>query len=304
MTGTARSVRRVLVTLVLLAAAGTASLTAVSSGAVSAAPASAVTETDACGYVRYKPSGVPWACTFVDNFAGSTLDVAKWIAQQTELTGFRTGRTCYVASPANIAVGDGVLRLSALENGWFVCKNPLRDFRTRYTGGMVGTRGNFSQAFGRFEVRAKYPIARTSGLHGGFWMYPRTHLYGTWPASGEIDVAEWWSNDPTLVLPSLHFLGRDPLEHSGWGCRVGDVSAFHTYAVEWYRSFMRFLIDGQECWRTSWTPTAPLVAPQPFDHPFSLILNMGVGTSSGANKITSRTPFPSRYVVDYVKAWR
>jgi len=297
--------RRLLAAAALFITAGTASLPVVApaDGAASA-PVRAAVESDACGPARLKVDGTPWTCTFVDNFAGSDLNTDKWTVQRTASTGFRTGKTCYTASPKNVSVRDGLLHLVAVKGAWFTCKNPLGNFGTRYTGGMVGTRGNFSQTYGWFEVRAKYPAARVSGVHGGFWMYPLDLDYGTWPSSGEIDVAEWWSSDPTLVLPSLHYDGRDPDRDSGWDCRVADVSTFHTYAVEWWRTAMRFSIDGQVCWSPSWTPEAPLVAPQPFDQPFSMILNMGVGTSTGTNKITWRTPYPATYVVDYAKAWR
>ncbi|KAA1428895.1 glycoside hydrolase family 16 protein [Nocardioides antri] len=297
-----RDVRRLLAGFALVAAAGLAPFETVATEGAAATSATALS--DACGPALTKPDGSRWSCTFVDNFGGNALNPDRWVVQETARTGFRTGRTCYTASSRNVSVRDGELHLVADEGRWFTCRNPLRNFATRYTGGMVGTRGHFSQTFGRFEVRARYPGARTSGLHGGFWMYPLSHKYGAWPASGEIDVAEWWSSDPTLVLPSLHYTGRDHNHDSGWGCRVPDVSNYHTYAVEWLRTTMRFLIDDQRCFSRSWTPDSPLVAPQPFDHPFSMILNMGVGTSTGTNKVTSRTQFPGRYVVQYAKAWR
>jgi beta-glucanase (GH16 family) len=135
-------------------------------------------------------------------------------------------------------------------------------------------------------------------------MYPLDNAYGPWPASGEIDVAEWWSVDPTLVMPSLHFYGRDFHVDSGWGCRVANPSVFHTYTVEWFPTGFNFSIDGTPCFTRTPTPNEPLVAPQPFDQPFSMILNMGVGTASGTNTVSSATPLPATYTVDYAKAWR
>ena len=111
-------------------------------------------------------------------------------------------------------------------------------------------------------------------------------------------------NDPTLVLPTLHYRGRSFHADSGWDCRVDDVSEFHTYAVEWFPAVIRFLVDGEVCFARSWRPSPPQVAPQPFDRPFSMILNMGVGTASGTNPVTAETPLPATFTVDYVKAWR
>ncbi|WP_183095945.1 glycoside hydrolase family 16 protein [Nocardioides stalactiti] len=274
-------------------------------GSPAAAPAAADVTFDACGVVTTKADGSPWTCSFVDDFDGTTLDPAKWIVQDTVKTGFRSQQTCFTATERNVKVADGVLALTAQDEGAPInCKNFMGDFWTRYTGGMVGTKGKFSQTFGRFEVRAKLPAATTSGLHGGFWMLPIANKYGVWPNSGEIDVAEWWSADPSLVLPSLHYRGRDFNADSGWGCRITDLTGFHTYTVEWAPTGFSFAIDGTVCFTR--TPTTPLglVAPAPFDQPFSMILNMGVGMPTGTNKTTASTPFPAAYEVDYAKSWR
>jgi len=255
---------------------------------------------DECGPLIRKPNGRTWSCTFADNFGGNALNRSKWITQRTAETGFRTERTCYRDSPENIAVARGKLVLTTRKGPWVNCRFRLRWLRTRFTGGMIGTRGKFSQTYGRFEVRAKFPAATEAGLHGGFWMYPVNHTYGGWPASGEIDVAEWWSYDPTLVLPSLHFNARDPEVDSGWDCRVTDSAAFHTYTVVWRPAVIRFFIDGSLCFARTPTPDSPQRRPQPFDHPFSMILNMGASTSG----LSWRTEFPAALVVDYAKAWR
>jgi beta-glucanase (GH16 family) len=259
---------------------------------------------DACGPELAKPGGGTWQCSFVDEFNGTELDTDTWITQDTVRTGFRTGHTCYRGA-GNVAVRSGTLLLEARDEGAPVdCSNRYGRFVTRYTGGLVGTRGNFSQTYGRFEVRAKFPTARTPGVHGAFWMYPPSPTYGPWPASGEIDVAEWWSNNPTLVLPTLHYNGSSFHADSGWSCRVADVSAFHTYTLEWYPTGMRFFIDGTTCYGRMWAPEPPLVAPQPFDQPFSMILTMGVGTVTGTNTVSPATELPATFVVDYAKAWR
>jgi beta-glucanase (GH16 family) len=257
---------------------------------------------DACGNLLVKDDDSTWACSFVDNFDGQALDTTKWIVQQTKLTGFKTDETCYVNSPDNIEVRDGELLLTARAASQSLnCDNPYGAYSTPYTGGMVGTRGKFSQTYGRFEVRAKFPTATVAGLHGGFWAMPASNTYGVWPASGELDIAEWWSNAPTHALPTLHYAG-DSLDDTGWNCRVSTPSSYHTYTMEWYPDVIRFFIDGTMCFERSWTPDG-LTAPQPFDRPFSMILNMGVGTLSGVNQVSAATPLPGTYTVDYAKVW-
>jgi beta-glucanase (GH16 family) len=135
-------------------------------------------------------------------------------------------------------------------------------------------------------------------------MNPVENTYGRWPESGEIDIAEWWSSKRHHWLPSLHFNGRVKERDTGWDCRVRTPSRFHTYTLVWERKVMRFSIDGKQCFARRWRPEPPQVAPQPFDHPFSMILNMGVGKRVGKQRVTTETEFPARYVVDYAKAWR
>ncbi|MEZ0581098.1 family 16 glycosylhydrolase [Nocardioides sp. MH1] len=300
---TPRTLRRALAATALVTIAAVAPLADDTATADSARTAPALAA-GACGPVIPKGDGTTWTCTFADAFDGTALDTDTWIVQDTRRTGFTVGKTCFTSSPDNVRVRDGHLILVAREGRTINCRSPKGFFSTRYTGGMVGTRGSFSQAYGRFEVRAELPAGGGPGLHGGFWMNPLDMAYGPWPASGEIDVAEWWSSDPTLVLPSLHYNGRDPQADSGWGCRVTDQTAFHTYTLEWLRTVMRFSIDGDLCFARSWTPDAPQQAPQPFDRPFSMILDMAVGPATGTNKVSWRTPFPGSLVVDYARAWR
>ncbi|WP_188113238.1 glycoside hydrolase family 16 protein [Nocardioides humilatus] len=298
----AAAARRLMVVAVLV---GIAALVAPATAPASEPPSPRIAhragdERDRCGPLIVKPSGRTWECTFVDNFSGTTLDSERWMTQRTTQTGFRTERTCYTDSPDNLALSDGTLVLTARKGRMVNCHFGAALLRTRYTGGMIGVRDRYTQTYGRFEVRGKFPATQDAGVHGGFWMYPRDDTYGRWPSSGEIDVAEWWSSDPTLVIPSLHFDGRDPDVDSGWDCRVEDVSAFHTYTVVWRRKLIEFSIDGVPCFSRSWDPDSPLRQPQPFDHPFRMILNMGVSASTA----TRHTDFPAPYVVDYVKAWK
>lgn len=293
--------RRAFVVSVMLAVAAIAPVQAATGG--SSASAAEVTS-DACGQIVAKPDGSAWACSFFDEFNGRSLDAAKWGVQETAVTGFRSGLTCYSASDKNIRVRGGALELVALKlPGRSTCSSPSGDFTTPYTGAMIGTRGRFSQTYGKFEVRAAFPTARTSGVHGAFWMNPLWQTYGAWPHSGEIDIAEWWSSDPTLALPSLHYAGRDPLLDSGWDCRVTDPSEYHTYTLDWQPTGLSFFIDGTLCFTRAPEPDAPLAAPAPFDHPFSMILSVGVGGPTGFNAVDGSTPLPATYRVDYVKAW-
>ncbi|MEZ0581096.1 family 16 glycosylhydrolase [Nocardioides sp. MH1] len=300
--------RCALVGALLLGCVGLAPATDTALGApppdrVATARAGATSE-DACGPRIARPGGRSWTCSFADDFRGIRIDGRKWVVQDSALTGFHTGQTCYTRHASNVLVRRGTLRLTARTVEPFRCGRLPRAFHTRYTGGMIGTKGKFSQAFGRFEVRARFPEGDRSGIHGGLWMYPVDLTYGAWPESGEIDVAEWWSSEPTQVIPSLHYDGRKRSVDSGFDCWVSTPTRFHTYTLVWLRRVMRFSIDGRECFHRRWRPDPPQQAPQPFDQPFSMILNMGVGRTFGRQRVSRYTRFPAQYVVDYVRAWR
>jgi beta-glucanase (GH16 family) len=87
-------------------------------------------------------------------------------------------------------------------------------------------------------------------------------------------------------------------------CQVtNSAGAFHTYTLEWSPTTMTFSYDGHACWTFSGpNPEAPLAAPQPFDKPFFITLQLALGY--GVNAVTDSSAFPAKFVVDYVRAWK
>jgi beta-glucanase (GH16 family) len=96
--------------------------------------------------------------------------------------------------------------ISRHEDAPLTCKSPFGDFSTEYTSGSVSTRGKFSQTYGRYEFRAKFPDAKVTGSHSALWLYPYSQAYGGWPASGEIDVAEYYTKYTDRAIPYIHYV--------------------------------------------------------------------------------------------------
>ncbi|NYJ02804.1 beta-glucanase (GH16 family) [Nocardioides thalensis] len=270
-------------------------------GPAQAAPSGPTTP--ACGGVQpTKADGSPWVCTFSDEFSGKSLAPAKWRAQTTAFSGWTTADTCYVDTSRNIAVRDGLLRLTArTESRPLSCSTGSSSWSTRHTGGAVMTWNRFAQAYGRFEFRAKYPATREAGFWSNLWLYPQELTYGRWPHSGEIDVAEHWSGHGDKVFPSLHYSGRTSAD-TAWSCTVADATQFHTYRLEWTPEVMRFYYDDALCFERAWTPSAPLVAPQPFDKRFFLVLSNGYGDTT--YPISQSLPGQGEMAVDWVRVYR
>jgi beta-glucanase (GH16 family) len=260
-----------------------------------------------CGGVTIpKAGGGDWACTFDEEFDGTTLNQANWAIQTTAASGFSAGPACFTGRARNVSVRHGMLSLTARkEAAPFWCAEPNGGFSTRYTSGEVLTYGRFSQAYGRFEVSARFPATTITGLQESLWLWPDDPTrYGAWPASGEIDIAEVYSLYADRAVPTIHYA---PLvfdaNTTNYFCLINDISQFHRYAVEWTPSTITISYDGQTCLSDSWNPMWPLSKPQPFDQPFMVALTQALGV--GVNAFDpATTPLPATTQVDYVRVWK
>jgi len=253
-----------------------------------------------------KADGGTWQCTFDEEFDGTTLDPAKWQVLTSAATGLATGGTCFVNSPDNVAVGGGVLSLTVRKLATpMTCPVSYgRSISTSYTGGQVGTYGKFSQTYGRFAVRAKFPAAVVAGLQSSLWMWPVK------TPTGEIDIAEWYSRYPDRVIPYLHYAytsskitSLNPLSGTNVVTNnnflVQDVNAFHEYAVEWTPGTITITVDG----RVVLIDKVAAYGTSPFNQPFFVDLTACLG--SGTNPFDpQKTPLPATTQVDWVRAWK
>lgn len=252
-----------------------------------------------CGAPIAKSTGGDWECTFSDDFDGTSLDLHKWIPQQTDTSGYLNGpAACFVGGPENVSVSDGTLKLTARqESAPIDCG---AGFTAQYTSGMVSTaQGRFSQTYGRFEIRAKVPPAQVKGLQSSFWLWPADSAkYGSYPASGEIDVAEMFSSHPDRAIPYVHYEADDTDPSvTNTQCTISNLAEFHTYTLEWTQSSIKIDYDGKTCLEHE------LESPQPFDQPFFIALTQALGV--GTNEFDPETtPLPATTEVDYVRAWK
>lgn len=293
-------------TAVLVALTAAPSMARVPASLVGSAVGHSVIAPDCGGTVIAKPTGGTWTCTFDDEFSGTAVDTGKWTVQATALSGFHSGPECFEDRPANVSVADGTLSLTARrEAAPFTCTSPLGSYPTQYTSGSVSSFAKFTQAYGRFEVRAKLPAATVKGLQESFWLWPANSVkYGpAWPASGEIDIAEIYSQYPDRAIPFIHYnpAAYDPKVTNNY-CLISNIAAFHSYAVEWTSTAITVVYDGHTCLVDNWNP-ASLVKPQPFDQPFMIALTQALGIGTNAFS-PATTPLPATTQVDYVRIWK
>ena len=177
-----------------------------------------------------------------------------------------------------------------------------------YTSARINTRDRFAFRYGRIEARIRFPEGQ--GIWPAFWMLPQDDVYGTWAASGEIDIVEAVNLGGTggnSVFGTIHYGGEFPANQSSTNNYLVPTNAtteFHTYALEWDSTVpeMRWYVDDvlfstQNSWSTTGAPY-----PAPFDENFYILLNVAVGGNfPGAPN--SSTVFPVEMEVDYVRVY-
>ncbi|HEY1830005.1 MAG TPA: glycoside hydrolase family 16 protein [Acidimicrobiales bacterium] len=261
-------------------------------------------KTDCGGVTLDKSDGQPWTCTFDDEFDGNSLNTSNWNVASTASSGYTSGQqACFVNTPQNVSVSGGALQLTALETSApFTCDDPNGDFGTQYTSGSVAS--TFSQTYGMFEVKAAFPNATVPGLQSSLWLWPvNEDEYGaTWPASGEIDFAEWYSQYNTRVIPYIHYneATSDPNVTNNY-CYVANTADYNVYGVIWTPTSLTMTMDGDTCLVDTWNPASPEVAPEPFNMPFFINLTQALGINT--NAFNSNTPLPATTDIDWVRAW-
>ncbi|WP_028652408.1 glycoside hydrolase family 16 protein [Nocardioides halotolerans] len=260
-----------------------------------------------CGRPVLKPDGSAWTCEFADDFDGDALDTTHWTVLSSLASGYRNGPECYLGDESplgadDVTVAGGALHLTAKAlDHEVVCPSLSGDFPSRWTGAFVTTYGKYTTTFGRVEVRAAFPDVDVPGVHAALWLWPQDLAYGS-EATGEIDLAEYFSLYPDRAVPFLHYQPAVPDgSNTNNLCLLDDPSSMHSYVIEWEPGHVRIAYDGEVCVDHDIVPSPPLTGSQPFDQPFTLNLTQALGV--GSNAFGEQTPLPATTTVDYVRVW-
>jgi beta-glucanase (GH16 family) len=139
-------------------------------------------------------------------------------------------------------------------------------------------------------------------------MMPTEDKYGSWASSGEIDIMEFKGQEIDQVWGTLHHGESWPKnKHSGtqYKLKSGNFcDDFHVYGLEWEEGKIRWYVDGtmyQE--QTQWSSSGGKF-PAPFNHDFHMLLNLAVGGGFVGDPPNAQTPFPSQFLVDYVRVYQ
>ena len=237
--------------------------------------------------------------------------------------GFQRNEELQWYQSQNAKVKDGCLVIEARKDflinpHYEASSNDWRKNREfiRYTSSCLTTR--FSQQFlyGRFEVRAKIPVA--SGAWPAIWLLGNKW---EWPNNGEIDIMEYYIKDgqPSIlanacwgstekwkaiwdsaVIPFTHFTEKDPY----W------ADKFHIWRMDWNKEFIRIYLDDELLNEIDLSKTQNQGYDGNTENPFAnnvvgfghyLLLNLAIGSNGGE---PDDSQFPLRYYIDYVRVYQ
>jgi len=173
-----------------------------------------------------------------------------------------------------------------------------------YTSASIQTRGKKQFQFGRFEIRARIDTS-----HGSWPAIWTLGISKPWPSNGEIDIMEFYriKDVPTILAnfawgtnqrnvgkwddlkkPLSDFTGRDPQ----W------VKKFHVWRMDWSKDSINLFLDDELLNTVLISETVNPDGFNPFLQAHYILLNLAIGGNGGD---PSKTPFPIKYEVDYVR---
>ena len=169
----------------------------------------------------------------------------------------------------------------------------------QFTSARLKTARKLSFMYGRVEARIKMPVG--VGTWPAFWMLGGDLLDGVpWPECGEIDIMEFRGDISDRATHALH--GPTTPKGSGLGAAFLSYeplsNGFHTYAIEWKKDRIDFIVDGRvngtfsvaDTGRRGWV----------YNQEFFLILNLAMG-GTYAGEYIDPTLNQAQLSVDYIR---
>jgi beta-glucanase (GH16 family) len=213
-------------------------------------------------------------------------------------SGWGNNELQYYTSDKNAYVADGNLVIEAR-------KEELEGME--YTSARLVTRDKGDWLYGKIEVRAKLPIG--VGTWPAIWMLSTDWEYGSWPASGEIDIMEHVGYNQNTIHASVHtqsYYHKIGTQKTATKVVEGVSEEFHLYSMEWLPDKIIAYIDGELYF--TFDPkeykATPTYKEWPFDKKMHLLLNIAVGGDWGGAQGVDENIYPQQMLVDYVRVYQ
>lgn len=214
--------------------------------------------------------------------------------------------------PENATCQNGMLiiegRKDRKENPNY--KKDSKDWRQRrqfakYTSSCLITQGLHQWQYGRFEIKAR--IKTEDGLWPAIWLLG---IDGEWPYNGEIDIMEfydgsllanaiWGSKERWKTRVNSKKKPVESFEDPNWD------KEFHVWRMDWDEKFIKLYVDdillNSIDLNTTLNPSGNAIK-NPFQQPHYLLINLAIGGHAGGDP--SKTAFPTKYEIDYVRVYQ
>ena len=169
----------------------------------------------------------------------------------------------------------------------------------QFTSARLKTARKLSFQYGRIEARIKMPEG--IGTWPAFWMLGGDLLDGVpWPECGEIDIMEFRGDIPDRSTSAIH--GPTTPQGSGLGAAFLNYDAlsndYHTYAIEWKKNSLTFIVDGRVTGTYSSADTGS--RGWVYNQKFFLILNLAMG-GTYAGEFIDPSLNQAQLSVDYIR---
>lgn len=253
-----------------------------------------------CGSSNNENLNYEWKLTFEDNF--DTFDVSKWIT----LFDFGTrtiwsGKELQWYLDKNVKTENGILKLTAKKESIYG-KDTENEKQFEYTSGMICSSPGFTQAYGKWEIRTRFPFAK--GFWPAFWLVAKER-----PGLPEIDVFEYFGVKKNKISSSHHW-GIDYPNYQG-GIYEGKTSPFYyvdgketegnfsdvwmVWTFECFPNKMVWKLNDNIVYEaTEGIPTAPLY----------IIANVAVKDFEQNNHEVDNSSLPYVMEIDYIRVYK
>ena len=243
--------------------------------------------------------GTKWKLVWSDEFdKDGAPNSSNWGYEK----GFVRNSELQWYQPDNATVSGGLLTIAAqkqqvLNPNYKAGSTDWKQNRqyAQYTSTSMTTSGKKSFLYGRFELCGQ--IDTRQGSWPAFWILGNGL---SWPASGEVDIMEYYANGvrSNICKPSggnCDWSGSVSQSLSSLGGTTWS-NKFHLWAMEWDSQKINLYLDDKLVYGYTITTTNPYTG-----NPFYILVNLAIG-ANGLDP--SGTTFPVTYLVDYVRVYQ